>query len=362
MFIHKIVIIFSATVVFSTILVALILRLSHHKSWYDHIDHRKIHSGDVPRLGGIGFSLAFIITAIILIFATWHLEAIIRFLPCLIGIFIIVVFGTWDDFRPMKSYVKLLIQVFAALCVVIPGYMFRQVTYFDLPFMDNIHWLRAPVTVLWILGLTNAINLIDGVDGLAGGISALIAMAFGIIFYCFGGTFFAVIICTGIVGAITGFLVFNAPIPKAKIFMGDGGSQFLGFTLALLPLIDRSHSTASLPLMYAAALLVIPIFDTTAAVWRRIRDKQPIDSPDKAHIHHKLMNLGLNSRQIDAALFGLQLLVCALVFISASLRDRGVLSLIILGIAYLSALAFFTVLHVLNRKAVTVARKNEHSA
>jgi len=338
-----------ATAVSSTLLVGLILRLSHHKSWYDHIDDRKIHSGDVPRLGGIGFAIVFIVAAFIVVFLTRKMDSIIRFLPCFAGLIIIVVFGVWDDFRPMKPHNKLLIQVLAALCVIIPGYTFRRIVFFDGGFLENLPWLGYPITLLWIVGLTNALNLIDGVDGLAGGLSAIIAITFAFIFFRFAETPSAAVMCVCLLGAIIGFLVFNAPIPNAKIFMGDGGSQFLGFTLAILPLLEEHDTVASLPVPYAAALLSIPIFDTTAAVWRRLRDGRRIDSPDRAHIHHKLMNLGFKARGIDAVLFSLQLVLSALVIVSLQVPHR--LSLILLGGAYFLVIAFFSVLHFLNRNA-----------
>jgi len=344
-------IIFLATTAFSIVLVALIIRLSHHKSWYDQINDRKIHSGDVPRLGGIGIALVFVIAAVVIVVLTRKMDSIIRFLPCLVGVCLIVVFGVYDDFRPMKPLTKLLIQILAALCVIIPGYTFRRVFFFDGDFLETVPWLGHFITLLWIVGLTNAINLIDGVDGLAGGISAIITLTFGVIFFRFAETPSAAMLCVCLFGSIAGFLVFNAPIPQAKIFMGDGGSQFLGFTLALLPLLEEHDTLASLPVPYAAALLVIPIFDTTAAVWRRIRDGQRIDTPDKAHIHHKLMNLGFNAQKIDATLFGLQLFLSVLVIISLYVSKWS--SLIILGIAFLSALAFFAILHFLNRKVIS---------
>jgi UDP-GlcNAc:undecaprenyl-phosphate GlcNAc-1-phosphate transferase len=345
-------VVFSVSAVFSAVMVALILRLSHQKSWYDHINDRKVHSGDVPRLGGIGFALAFVCVAIIVVVLTRKLDSIIRFLPCLAGVCIIVVFGVWDDFKPMKPRYKLLMQILAALCVIIPGYTFRRLVYFDGGLLENLPWLGYPITLLWIVGLTNAMNLIDGVDGLAGGLSAIISLTFGLIFLRYAETPTAAMLCICMLGVVAGFLVFNVPVPKAKIFMGDGGSQFLGFTLALLPLLEEHDTVASLPLPYTAALLVIPIFDTTAAVWRRLRDGKRIDSPDRAHIHHKLMNLGLNAWQIDAVLLGLQAILCVLVYVSVQVE--GWLSLGLLGIAYMSALVFFVVLHFLNRKVKLV--------
>jgi UDP-GlcNAc:undecaprenyl-phosphate GlcNAc-1-phosphate transferase len=156
---------------------------------------------------------------------------------------------------------------------------------------------------------------------------------------------------------VAGFLVFNMPFPKAKIFMGDGGSQFLGFILALLPLINAREESSGLPLLYAAALLSIPILDTFASIWRRIRDKRRIDTPDRLHIHHKLMYLGFNARGVDATLYGLQIVLGILVF--QSTRFKGALSLIFLGAAYIIAIGFFSAIHFVNRY---VAQKRKKSA
>jgi UDP-GlcNAc:undecaprenyl-phosphate GlcNAc-1-phosphate transferase len=354
-------IVFCATAVFSTLLVGLILRLSHHKSWYDHINDRKIHSGDVPRLGGIGFALVFVVSSVIIMFLNQEMDYLLHFLPCLAGLIIVVVFGVWDDFRPLKPQIKLLVQILAALCVIVPGYTFRRIVFFDGGFLEDIPWLSYPITLLWIVGLTNALNLIDGIDGLAGGVSFIIALTFGFIFAQYAETASAALLCFCLCGSIAGFLVFNVPIPRAKIFMGDGGSQFLGFTLAMLPLLEKRDTVASLPVPYAAALLAIPIFDTTAAVWRRLREGKRIDFPDKAHVHHKLMNLGFNVHKINATLLGLQLLLSVLVFISLDKLNR-VFSLSILGAAYLAALVFFSILHFSNRKAVLNAGNGFHSA
>ena len=343
-------VVFVISAVLSLVAVALILRLSHKKGWYDQINDRKIHTGDIPRLGGIGFALAFIITAAFINFAIGRVNSGIRFLPCLTALLLILIFGVFDDFRPIAPRYKLLIQIIAALCVIIPGYVFRRITYIEAGILSDLEWLGIPITLLWIVGLTNAMNLIDGIDGLAGGLSALIALFFGLIFFFCTQNSQAVLFCISLSGVMLGFLVFNAPFPNAKIFMGDGGSQFLGFSLALLPLIEEYDSRASLPIPYATALLAIPIFDTIAAVWRRIRDHRRIDSPDTSHIHHKLMNLGLSVRGVNAVLYGLQIIIGVLTFISIYLH--GLPSLYFLCAAYLAVLVFFTVIHFLNRAAI----------
>jgi UDP-GlcNAc:undecaprenyl-phosphate GlcNAc-1-phosphate transferase len=350
----SIAIVFGASVVFSLIAVALILKLSHKKSWYDSTNERKIHNGAIPRLGGVGFALVFIVIAAIISFSTRKLDHSLRFLPCLIALIIPLIFGVWDDFRPLSSWLKFLLQTLGALCVIIPGYTFRRFVYFEGVFSD-LGWLHVFVTWLWIVGLANAINFIDGIDGLAGGLSAIIAFFFGLIFFTFAETTSAELFCISLSGVTIGFLVFNAPFPRAKIFMGDSGSQFLGFALALLPLLEAHNTRAALPVPYAAALLAIPIFDTIAAVWRRVRDGRRIDSPDMSHIHHKIMNLGLSPRGVDAVLYSLQLVLGVLVYIAV--RLQGILSLVVLGIAYAVVTVFFALVHFWNRSVMSAERK-----
>jgi UDP-GlcNAc:undecaprenyl-phosphate GlcNAc-1-phosphate transferase len=355
-------IIIVATFIVSSIIVVQVLALSHKKSWYDRIDDRKIHTGDIPRLGGVGFALAFICVCFGITFILPRLPVQLvpgvttrlSFLFPLAAMILIFVSGVFDDFKPMAPRYKLLIQIIAAALVVVPGYTFHSILFVDWGILGDLNWLRYPLTAVWIVGLPNAVNLIDGVDGLAGGLSALAAVFFAVIFSLSPGNGAMVLICLCLGAALAGFLIFNMPFPRAKIFMGDGGAQFLGFVLALLPLINAGEEPARFPLMYAAALLAIPIFDTFAAIWRRIRDRRRIDAPDKLHIHHKLMNLGFNARRVDGTLYALQAALGVLVCLS--LRFRGVRSLIFLGAAYIVALGFFVTIHFVNRR---VALKRE---
>jgi UDP-GlcNAc:undecaprenyl-phosphate GlcNAc-1-phosphate transferase len=129
--------------------------------------------------------------------------------------------------------------------------------------------------------------------------------------------------------------------------MGDCGSQFLGFTLALIPLMKEADKPTSLPLLYVAALFLIPILDTTAAVWRRIRDGKNIYDPDKAHLHHKLINMGLSAKKVDAVIYSVQIIIGVFTFMA--IHTEGVKSLVILGAVYMFTLAFFTTIHYMNR-------------
>jgi len=340
----------------SGIMVALLIRFAHTKAWYDRTGTRRVHSGNVPRLGGLGFVPVFVLASTVIMLLLSRAEYFGRFLPVLVGACVIAFFGVWDDFRSLRPLVKLFIQIGAALCVVIPGYLFRRVVFFEEGFfLSQLPWLAFALTVLWLVGMTNAVNLLDGVDALAGGISIMVALTFAYIFSRYAGISSSVMICLALAGAIAGFLVFNAPFPAAKIFMGDGGSQFLGFTLALLPLLEERYTIATLPIVYVAAIMAIPIFDTTAAVWRRIRDSRSPIMPDRAHVHHKLMNLGLSVRQVCLLLFGLQAALSALVIISLKLAELWPArwpSQAVLGVAYLLAFTFFVILHFMNRRTL----------
>jgi UDP-GlcNAc:undecaprenyl-phosphate GlcNAc-1-phosphate transferase len=331
---------------FSCALVFSVLKLSLRYSWFDHVNDRKIHTGEVPRLGGVGFSTAFIIVAGAVAYLDPSYGFRLRSLPLFIGMALIFLFGVKDDFKPMRPRNKFLVQSVSALLVLLGDYTFQHLNFSNLNIYIHLGWIRFPLTFLWIVGVTNALNLIDGVDGLAGGVSLLVAVFYGAIFYVIGNTE-AFILCLILVGSLGGFLVFNLPFPRARIFMGDSGSQFLGFVLALLPLIDNGQGFVSIPLPYTAALLLIPIFDTFAAIWRRTRDGRRIDSPDRAHMHHKLMNLGLNALGVDLTVYALQIVIGILVFLSFIASGWTALGLLV-G-AYALGTLFFSALHFINR-------------
>lgn len=332
--------------VLSVIFVALMLAISRKYAWFDHHDERKIHTGQVPRLGGIGFAIAYMAVAAISTVIDVIPSLGFRFVPVLFTLPLVLAFGVVDDFKSLRPRYKLLAQAAAAIIVMAAGFTFHRIDFTAVGFNLDLGIFRFPLTFFWIVGVTNALNIIDGVDGLAGGVSVFASLAYAAIFAA-GGNAGAALLCLTLATAVGGFLVFNMPLPRARIFMGDGGSQFLGFTLALLPLLDDGVGQALLPLPFAAAVLLIPIFDTFAAIWRRTRDGRRIDSPDKAHMHHKLMNLGLDARGVDAVAWGLQIALGALVFLSR--RNTGLVALAFLLAAYALALTFFTLIHYLNR-------------
>lgn len=288
-------------------LIPVIIRLSHRFKWYDLPDKRKIHTGLIPRLGGPGIFLAFMTASLltILLFAIMTrgktaMGFSLNFIAPFTGILLIHLFGLYDDFRNLRAILKFLLQLLAAGIVTSGGYLIRSLT---IPYLGSIPLgvLAYPVTIIWIVGISNAVNLIDGMDGLAGGIGAFAALSMGIISLIQGNAA-AAILSFALFGAVLGFLFYN--FPPARIFMGDSGSLLLGFTLAVIPLMGIPKASAFGTLIVPVTLLMIPIIDTAAAILRRIRQKRPIISADKEHIHHKLLDMGFSERQILGVIYG----------------------------------------------------------
>lgn len=282
--------------------------LSHRHGFYDTMDHRTIHTEDTSRLGGIGIFFSFIISSMIspsivhmiLRDTTILTSGELRIPFLILSITVIFLTGVLDDFAQMRARYKLMGQLLAAVLAVMGGAVISRIT---LPFAGSIielGYFSIPVTVIWLVGITNSLNLIDGIDGLSSGISIIAGLIYGFVFLIHG-QFFAAIITYALVGSLFGYLFFN--FPPAKIFMGDSGSLFLGFILALLPIAAFPKSGTSLVL--PITMLLIPIMDVVAAIWRRKREDRNIFSPDRFHIHHKMMNLGLSTRNILAVIYGL---------------------------------------------------------
>ncbi len=297
------------------LLIPIILYVAKKYHWYDKPNPRKVHTVATPRLGGVGIFLAIVLTlAITTIFSKLLQTGFLAYWPVLLSMAVIHVLGLLDDFFNLKARLRFIVQLSAAVFVVVMGFRFNSIW---LPVFGSVSlgWAAWPISVFWIVGVINALNMIDGIDGLSGGISMIAAFSFGLILLERGQTYPALLAIL-IVGSLAGFLLYN--FPPAKIFMGDSGSTFLGFTLALLPLMDKSASSDSLWLWAAPTVLLIPIFDVFAAMLRRTRAKVPLMSPDKWHLHHKLIKLGFGTRAIlaivYAACIGLGVVAVSIIF------------------------------------------------
>ncbi len=331
--------------IFNLLIIPGVIAFSHRQKWFDHRDPRKIHTGDIPRTGGVGIFLSFlgsmagVIALGSVIPGFSHKLTTIPVMPIAAGISILFVTGILDDFFNLRARYKLVLQILAAAVVVSYDYRF---TMFALPFgfVVSVPILSYAVTLFWIVGVTNAVNLIDGVDGLAGGLSAIAALFWAVISLVWGHTFSA-FIAFALLGAVLGFLFYNKP--PAKIFMGDSGSLILGFLLAVLPLVEKEKGAGSRVLLLAITLLIVPIFDTFAAIIRRKRKGLSIGSPDKEHIHHKLLAHGCSTLQILIMLYPICTLYGTVAFVWAIYPQT--FNLFFLPFTWIPALVFFLILH-----------------
>ena len=338
---------------FNLLLTYLLIKLAHHKEWYDDVDHRKIHTGDIPRIGGVGVFIASLTSILILLGLAGRSPllsgaelntSLSSCIVLLISLALIHSVGLLDDFANLRPLYKLYGQVLAALIVVGTGHHFQSL-YF--PFFDVVMPLgiSGPVlTFLWILGVTNAVNLIDGLDGLSSTVSIVAAL-----FLAFGaaatGNFLPALFAFAMVGALVSFLLFN--LPPAKLFMGDSGSMFLGFFLSALPLFAFTSQNNGRALPFAMSLVFIPILDTLGAIVRRKRKGIPLHAPDQEHLHHKLLNFGWSNRLILTVIALSSFLLASVAYLWLVSGSR--LMSYVLSLLWAAAVACFFVLHKLNK-------------
>ena len=321
----------------SLISMPLIIKFSTKFNIFDYQDARKIHSGNISRLGGVGIAISFFVCTAVYFLIT-DASLFIEYLPIISAGLIIFVFGFIDDIVTLRAIVKLLIQIVATCLVIFSGNRFTQIGPWQIPSV-----LSYIFTFCWIIGVVNAFNLIDGLDGLCGSLAFTTTLTLGIIYTLSGNNIS--VICFILAASILGFLCFNWP--PAKLFMGDCGSQFLGFMLATLPLIPADSVIEFNKFLIIASVAAFPIFDTIAAIWRRIRDKRPIMSPDKSHLHHKLLNMGYTKKSSLYLVVFIQLLLCSLVIISYLLGTYKGMMVLLLTLFFVTL--FFTFIHYTNQ-------------
>lgn len=256
-------------------------------------DERRVHKKPTPLLGGLAIYFSFIIT---LALKNGHL--IKQEKGIILGATIIVIGGFLDDKYDLKPIIKLLFQIAAALCLIL--YDIKIISVTD-PFSSydsyiNIMWLSLPLTIIWVVGITNAINLIDGLDGLAAGVALISTVTLFIIALLNISTRMEVAILTSVlIGAIMGFLPYN--FYPASIFMGDTGAQLLGFLLGAISIEGAIKSAAAFAISVPILALGLPIYDTLFAMIRRKINGKPIMGADRGHLHHRLLDMGLTQRQ-----------------------------------------------------------------
>lgn len=296
---------FAAALILVLLITPFIIRFAHLVGAIDAPNKRKVHSVPMPRLGGLAIYLAFVggFIALSPVFglidtglkanAAWGI---------LIGGTIIVLTGALDDRFELSPKLKLLGIIAAAVVVVLFD---MKVEFINIPLASTGHnlgeWLSIPITIFWIVGVTNAINLIDGLDGLAAGVST-ISIGTILVLAIMMGNVTVIILCAVLIGSTVGFLFFN--FHPAKIFMGDSGALFLGFCIATLSILGFKQATL-VSFVIPLLIIAIPFSDTIFALIRRRLNNKPWNAADKNHLHHCLLRLGLSHRKTVLLIYGL---------------------------------------------------------
>ncbi len=278
-------------------------------------DQRRMHNKAMPKFGGPAVILGFLV-AVGYLLIVMSLENKIdlfgpeqygmKLLGMFLGILVISIFCVFDDIITIKPMVKLLGQVIAAIVVVSFGVRIDEITPEFLPTEELKEAFSIILTIGWVVGVTNAINLIDGLDGLSTGISVISAVSLLIIFVLNGSPLISILLITAIAGALVGFLPFN--FAPAKTFIGDTGSNFLGFSLSIISILGVAKTYTAAVIVLPLLALGLPIFDTVWAIVRRLikgKSIKAIFKADKGHLHHLIVARGFSQKQAVLILYGI---------------------------------------------------------
>ena len=300
------------------LVIPVILEASRRFKLHRPQDLHHTNKAYVPRFGGLGLAIAFIcLECFIALFFPAHRANVPHRLPVVLCSLAMFGLGFWDDLKPLGAKKKLAGQILIAAIACWSG---LGIELFKVPFSTTVislHGWGMLATIVWQVGITNLINLIDGVDGLAGGIAL---MLMGLLVYVgyHNGTF--VMLPAGMAGALIGFLWFN--FPPARIYLGDGGSYFLGFQIAIFSIVGSHKGSIFGALLAPLFVLALPIVDTLLAILRRGLRGLPIFRPDRSHIHHQLLGTGMSRRRVVLLLYGLSLVFLCMGFAVFWARDQ----------------------------------------
>lgn len=322
------------------IMVPFLRRWALDKGTVDIPDARKVHSAPTPRLGGIAIFLAFLFSA--LIFAP-PAEASLR--GILAGGLVIFAIGIADDLHGLTSRQKFACQVIGCLVTIAVGNLWLQNlgNLFGLGDIVLPVWLGVPFTVFAVVGVTNAINLIDGLDGLAGGVSVIALAAFALLALIDSNPM-AVVLAAALAGSILGFLKYN--FYPARIFMGDTGSLTVGFVLGFLAVLLTQRECDHISPMLPVLVLGLPIFDAVWVMCRRMLKKLGPFAPDKTHVHHKFLDLGIEHRFTVMVIYSVSLFWACSALLLRKLPEYALLAFLVV-----TACAFYLLLrHLLNNR------------
>ena len=294
---------------------------------------RRVHDHPIPRMGGLAIFIGFMLSLIFFVPMSTKVTGL------LVGSVIIAVMGGVDDIVSLNPWVKLAGQIVAALVAIRCGLVFDVISnpnIFAEETYIEIGWLSIPLTMLWIVGCTNAVNLIDGLDGLAVGVSAISSLTM-LIVSLFVSEPVVSIILAALTGACLGFMPYN--LNPAKIFMGDVGSQLLGFVLSTASIMGLFKLHAIITFFVPLLALALPLADTIFAFFRRILHGQSPFKADKGHFHHRLLAMGLNQKQVVAVLYGISAVLGLMAVLMAG--DSMAVKIICLVAAFIISLGIW---------------------
>lgn len=330
----------------SVALYPLVRLLSKKTNCMDVPDERKIHTCPIPRIGGVMIFLSFIITALIYKRTNPQLIVLHKYfseLGFILSASAAFLLGFIDDIWGVRALKKLIIQILIGLAVAFSGLVIDNISILG----AQIHFgvFSYAITAIWVVALLNAVNLIDGMDGLASGIM-IISLCFTFCISILEGNYFVTALSGILIGSLLGFYIFN--FPKAKIFMGDGGSYFLGAMYAMIAMMGMKKTSMAIMMAIPLVLLLIPIADVIYIAVRRTKRHQGIFSADKNHIHHRLLNLGFNTVQINFLMY----LVCTVFGLIALLiaLTGGKFGLLFFFLIICLVIAGFAVVRILEKK------------
>ncbi|MDH5717013.1 MAG: undecaprenyl/decaprenyl-phosphate alpha-N-acetylglucosaminyl 1-phosphate transferase [Spirochaetia bacterium] len=284
---------FILSLIVSIILIPICKKTAFKFNVLDIPDKRKIHKEPVPYFGGIAIFFSFLLSMGFIFFFSSNLLNE-QFTTIVIGVSLIFIVGLLDDIKSIRARHKFIGQLIVSIYVVYNGIFIKEITNPIGGGSIDLGILGPIISVFWIVSLTNAMNLIDGLDGLAAGVSS-IAIIFMTGFSIYSGNFVFAVLMVSFLGGLLGFLVFN--FPPAKIFMGDAGSLTIGFFLSIMCLMTDGKSPYAITILIPFMLLIIPIIDTLLAIIRRTKNKKNIFSADKEHIHHRILELSKSYRK-----------------------------------------------------------------
>lgn len=315
-------------------------------------EERRIHTHPIPRMGGMAIFLGFLLSVVLFADISKPVQGI------LIGCVIIVATGVLDDIVSLRWWIKLAAQLIAAVIAVAHGVTIEGIMNPNVFAAENtllIGYLSIPVTIIWIVGVTNAVNLIDGLDGLACGVSAISSVTMLTVALMVAEPNIAVLLAA-LAGGCLGFIPYN--LNPAKIFMGDTGALLLGYVLATVSILGLFKFYAVMTFLVPVMALALPLFDTAFAIVRRVLKGQSPMTPDRGHLHHRLIDHGLSQKQAVAVLYSISAMMGLTAVVICT---TGKLRLILLAVELAIAVAVgIFVVETIEHPASSAAQPEAH--